>query len=130
MDDLQLLIGISVTFKGFMGEELAIARKAHEVRDRIKDEKTSFNKNVSKLNVNQVLGYKTMMSDLKAKFQKRCEDMKGTIQGLKKNAEKVVIAYNDTLKRKACGQLGIDPSVLKKKKTATISSSQPTHATA
>ena len=42
IDDLQLPIGISVTFQGFVGEELTITQKAHEQKAKIRHENALF----------------------------------------------------------------------------------------
>nr|XP_020188130.1 neuromodulin-like [Aegilops tauschii subsp. strangulata] len=56
------------------------------------------------------------MTDLKAQFNKKCEEAKGSRDRMKYYAEKCIQAHNEAEKRKALGRPGIDPKLAAKKK--------------
>jgi hypothetical protein len=109
LEDLQLPIGINFTFQGLVNQELAIAQKVIEQKTKIDDEKAIFKKHVAKLSATDIEKFKLMMTDLKAEFQKRYDEAKGSRERLKHYAEKCVQAHNEGLKRNALGRPAIDP---------------------
>jgi hypothetical protein len=116
LDDLQLPIGISVTFEGFIAKEIAIAQKVIEQKNKIKPEKVVFEKHMDKLSAKEIQSFKQMMADMKEEFQRRRDDAKRARDRLKHYAEKCVQAQNEGLKRTALGRPAIDPKLDKKKK--------------
>src|SRR3989337_4204809 len=78
IDDLQLPTGISVTFQGCIAKELSIAQKVIEQKNKIDHEKAVFKKHMAKLSVTDVQKFKLMLADLKAEFQRRRDEAKGS----------------------------------------------------
>ena len=71
---------------------------------------------MAKLSVADVQNFKQMMNDLKAQFNKKREEAKGSHERMKYYAQKCVQAHNEAEKRKALGRPGIDPKLAAKKK--------------
>jgi uncharacterized coiled-coil DUF342 family protein len=71
---------------------------------------------MARLSVTEVQNFKQMMIDLKAEFQKRRDEAKGSHECLKRYAEKCVQAHNEAVKRKSLGHPCIDPKLAAKKK--------------
>ena len=115
-DDLQLPIGISVSFHGAIAHELALAQKIVELKHKIDCEKARFKKHMAKLSVADVQSFKTMLHELKDLFHKKHEEAKGSREQMKYFAEKCVQAHNEAEKRKALGRPGIDPKMVAKLK--------------
>ena len=83
IDNLQLPVDISVTFHGAIANELALAQKIVELKNKIDHEKAHFKKNMTKLSVANVQIFKKMPHDLKAEFQKNREEAKGSRKRMK-----------------------------------------------
>ena len=105
-DDLQLPIGLSISFHGAIAPELALAQKIVELKHKIDYEKAQFKKHVAKLSVTDVQNFKTMMHELKEAFHKKRDEAKGSRERMKLLAAKCVQAYNEAEKRKALGRPG------------------------
>ena len=58
IDDLQLPVDISFTFHGAIANELALAQKIVELKNKIDYEKAQFKKNMAKLSVADVQSFK------------------------------------------------------------------------
>ena len=65
IDDLQLPMDISVTFHGAIANELTLAQKIVELKNKIDYEKAHFKKNMAKLSVADVQIFKKMLHELK-----------------------------------------------------------------
>ena len=65
IDDLQLPVDIGVTFHGAIANELALAQKIVELKNKIDFEKAHFKQNMAKLSVADVQIFKKMPHDLK-----------------------------------------------------------------
>ena len=107
---------ISVTFHGAIANELALARKIIELKNKIDYEKAHFEKHMAKLSVADVQIFKKVMHDLKAELSKKHEEAKGSRERMKYYAQKCVQAHNEAEKRKALGRPGIDPRMAAKQK--------------
>ena len=70
---------------------------------------------MAKLSVADVQIFKKMMNDLKAEFNKKREEAKGSRECMKYYAQKCVQAHNEGGKRKALGCPDIDPKMAAKK---------------
>jgi len=116
IDDLQLPVDISVAFHGAIANELALAQRIVELKNKIDYEKAEFKKHMAKLSVADVKIFKQMMQDLKAEFNKKREEAKGSHERMKYYAQKCVQAHNEAEKRKALGRPGIDPKMAAKQK--------------
>ena len=73
-DDLQLPIGLSVSFHGAIALELALARKIVELKHKIDYEKAQFKKHMAKLSVTDVQNFKVMLHELKEAFHKKRDE--------------------------------------------------------
>lgn len=124
VDSLELPIGMSVTFQGLVNEELTVAQKAVQQREKIHHEKTLLKANIYKFYANQIHGYQIMMKDLKDEFEKRCDAVKGALMCLEKKIEQMVQSHNAMLKRKALGQPTLDPKIIEHSKKASKSLDQ------
>ena len=62
---------ISVTFHGATANEVALAQKIVEIKNKIDYEKAHFKKNMAKLSVADVQIFKKMLHDLKEEFHKK-----------------------------------------------------------
>ena len=71
---------ISVTFHGAIANELALAQKIVELKNKINHEKAHFKKNMAKLSVADVQNFKLMLHDLKEAFRKKREEAKGSCE--------------------------------------------------
>ena len=111
IDDLQLPIGISVSFHGAIANELALAQKIIELKNKIDYEKAQFKKHMAKLSLADVQNFKQMLHDLKEQFQQKREAAKGSRERMKLSAAKCVQAHNEAEKHKALGRPGIDPKL-------------------
>nr|XP_045089613.1 nucleolar protein dao-5-like [Aegilops tauschii subsp. strangulata] len=111
IDDLQLPVDISVTFHGAIANELALAQKIVELKNKIDYEKAQFKKNMAKLSVADVQSFKRILHDLKEEFHKKREEAKGSREQMKYFAGKCVQAHNEAEKRKALGRPGSKPKV-------------------
>ena len=120
IDDLQLPIGISVSFHGAITNELALAQKIVELKNKIDYEKAQFKKHMAKLSVADVQNFKQMLHDLKEQFQQKREAAKGSRERMKLSAAKYVQAHNEAEKRKALGHPGINPKMVAKKKKPVV----------
>src|SRR4051812_41801334 len=89
-DDLQLPIGLSVSFNGAIASELALAQRIVELKHKIDYEKAQFKKHVDKLSVQDVKNFKIMLHELKESFLKKCEEAKGSRERIKNLADKWV----------------------------------------
>ena len=69
IDSLQLPVGTSVTFHSAIANELALAQKIIELKNKIDYEKTHFKKNMHKLSVADVQIFKKMLNDLNTEFR-------------------------------------------------------------
>ena len=69
---------ISVTFHGAIANELDLAQKMVELKNKIDYEKAQFKKHMAKLSVVDVQSFKKMLHDLKEEFHKKREDAKGS----------------------------------------------------
>ena len=98
IDDLQLPVDISVTFHGAIANELALAQKIVELKNKIDHEKAHFKKNMAKLSVADVQIFKKMLDDLKEEFHKKREEAKGSRERMKYFAQKCVQAHNEAKK--------------------------------
>ena len=127
IDDLQLPVDISVTFQGAIANELAIAQKIIELKNKIDYEKAHFKKHMDRRSVADVQNFKQMMHDLKDQFNKKREEAKGSHERMKYYAQKCVQAHNEAEKRKALGRLGIDPKLaaMKNKKSVKAQPDDP-----
>ena len=67
-DDLQLPIGLSVSFHGAIAPELPLAQKIIELKHKIDYEKAQFKKHMAELSATDVQNFKTMMHELKEAF--------------------------------------------------------------
>ena len=124
-DDLQLPIGLSVSFHGAIAPELALAQKIVELKHKIDYEKAQFKKHMAKLSVTDVQNFKTMLHELKEAFHKKREEAKGSRERMKLLAAKCVQAYNEAEKRKALGCPGIDPKMSTKQKKPVVDQAEP-----
>ena len=61
-------MGISVTVHSAIANELALAQKLVELKNKIDYEKAHFKKNMHKLSVADVQIFKKMLNDLKTEF--------------------------------------------------------------
>ena len=120
IDDLQLPVDISVTFHGAIANELALAQKIVELKNKIDYEKPHFKKNMAKLSVADVQIFNKMLHDLKEEFHKKREETKGSREHMKYFAQKCVQAHNEAKKRKALGRPGIDPKMAAKQKKKSV----------
>jgi hypothetical protein len=77
MDDLQLPIGISVTFQGFIAAEMAIAQKVIELQNKIDYENKAFMENIHSLSAQDVENFKIKLAEMKAEFHTCREEAKG-----------------------------------------------------
>ena len=102
-DNLQLPIGLSVSFTGAIASELALAQRIVEVKKKIDYEKAQFKKHMAKLNVEDVRNFKVMLHELKEAFHKKREEAKGSRERMKHLAAKCLQGYNEAEKRKALG---------------------------
>nr|XP_020184389.1 nucleolar and coiled-body phosphoprotein 1-like [Aegilops tauschii subsp. strangulata] len=127
IDDLQLPVDISVTFHGAIANELALAQKIVELKNKIDHEKAHFKKHMAKLSVADVQIFKKMLHDLKEEFHKKREEAKGSRERMKYYAQKCVQAHNEAEKRKDLGRPGIDPRMAakQKKKSAAAQTEAP-----
>ena len=73
-DDLQLPIGLSISFNGAIASELAIAQRIVELKHKIDFEKAQFKKHVAMLNMQDVKNFKIMLHELKEAFHKKREE--------------------------------------------------------
>ena len=64
-DDLQLPIGLSVSFNGAIASELALAQRIVELKNKIDYEKAQFKKNMAKLSVADAQSFKETLHVLK-----------------------------------------------------------------
>ena len=78
IDDLQLPVDIIVTFHGAIANELSLAQKIVDLKNKIDYEKAHFKKNMAKLNVADVQIFKKMLHDLKEEFHKKRGEAKGS----------------------------------------------------
>ena len=125
-EDLQLPIGLSVSFNGAIASELALAQRIVELKNKIDYEKAQFKKHVAKLSVQDVRNFKVMLHELKEAFLKKREEALGSRERMKILADKCVLAYNEAEKRKSLGRPGIDPRMeAKKKKKLTADQPAP-----
>ena len=115
-DDLQLPIGLGVSFTGAIASELALAQRIVELKNKIDYEKAQFKKHVAKLSVQDVRNFKVMLHELKEAFLKKLQEAQGSRERMKSLADKCVLAYNVAEKRKSLGRPGIDPRMAAKKK--------------
>ena len=115
IDSLQLPVGISITFHSTIANEMALAQKLVELKNKIDYDKAHFKKNMHKLSVADVQIFKKMLHDLKSEFHKKREEAKDSRQRMKSYAQKCVQAHNEAEKRKALGRPGIDPRMVAKK---------------
>ena len=60
-DDLQLPVGLSVSFHGAITPELALAQRIVELKNKSDYEKAQFKKHMAKLSVTDVQNFKKMM---------------------------------------------------------------------
>ena len=72
LDDLELPIGISVSFHSAIATELALAQKIVELKNKIDYEKAQFKKNMAKLSVADVQSFKQTLHELKEQFHQKC----------------------------------------------------------
>lgn len=77
-----------------------------------------------KLIVADVQKFKQMMTDIKAQFNKKREEAKGSRDRMKYYAEKCVQADNEAEKRKAVGRPGIDPKLVARKRRSVLKLNQ------
>ena len=75
-DDLQLSIGLSVSFNGAIASELDLAQRIVELKQKIDYEKAQFKKHMAKLSVQDVKNFKIMLHELKEAFLKKREKLK------------------------------------------------------
>ena len=108
-------MGISVTFHGAIPNELALAQRIVELKNKIDYEKAHFKKNMHKLSVANVQISKKLLHDLKTEFHKKREEAKGSRERMKSYAQKCVQAHNEAEKRKALGRPAIAPRMAAKK---------------
>ena len=73
-EDLQLPIGLSVSFNGAIASELALAQRIVELKNKIDYEKAQFKKHVAKLSVQDVRNFKVMLHELKEAFLKKRQE--------------------------------------------------------
>ena len=78
-DDLQLPIGLSVSFNGAISSELALARRIVELKNKIDYEKAQFKKHVAKLSVQDVRNFKVMLHELKEAFLKNAKKLRAHV---------------------------------------------------
>ena len=95
IDDLQLPIGISVAFHSVIANELALAQKIVELKNKIDYENAQFKKNMAKLSVDNVQSFKQMQHDLKEEFHKKRDEPNGSRERMKYFVEKCVQAHNE-----------------------------------
>ena len=74
---------IGVTFHGAIANELALAQKIVELKNKIDYEKAHFKKNMAKLSVADVQIFKKMLHDLKEEFHKKRTEAKGSRERMK-----------------------------------------------
>ena len=94
-EDLQLPIGLSVSFNGAIASELALAQRIVELKHKIDYEKAQFKKHVAKLSVQDVRNFKVMLHELKEAFLKKREEAQGSRERMKSLADKYVLDYNE-----------------------------------
>ena len=114
-EDLQLPIGLSVSFHGAIASELTIAQRIVELKQKIDFEKSQFKKHMAKLSVQDVKNFKIMLHELKEAFLKKPAEAQGSCERMKVLTDRCVQAYNEAEKRKALGHPGIDPRMAAKK---------------
>ena len=107
-EDLQLPIGLSVSFNGAIASELALAQRIVELKNKIDYEKAQFKKHVAKLSVQDVRNFKVMLHELKEAFLKKRQEAQGSRERMKSLADKCVLAYNEAEKHKDLGGPGIE----------------------
>ena len=83
IDDLQLPVDISVTFHRAIANELALAQKIVELKNKIDYEKAHFKKNMAKLSVADVQNFKVMLHELKEAFHKKRDEAKRSRERMK-----------------------------------------------
>ena len=120
MDDLQLRIGLSVSFNGTIASELALAQKIVELKHKIDFEKAQFKKHMVRLSVKDVQNFKIMLHELREAFRTKRDEAQGSRERMKLSTAKCVQAYNEAEKRKALGRPGIDPRMAAKKKKSQL----------
>ena len=123
-DDLQLPIGLSVSFNGAIASELALAQHIVELKHKIDYEKAQLKKHVAKLSVQDVKNFKIMLHELKEAFHKKREEARGSRERMKSLADKCVQAYNEAEKHKALGRPSIDPRMAAKKKKPAVAQAE------
>ena len=94
LDDLQLPVDISVAIHGAIANELALVQRIIELKNKTDHEKAHFKKHMHKLSVVDVQIFEKMMNDLKAEFNKKREEAKGSRKRMKYYAQKCVQAHN------------------------------------
>ena len=82
-EDLQLPIGLSVSFNGAIASELALAQRIVELKNKIDYEKAQFKKHVAKLSVQDVRNFKVMLHELKEAFLKKLQEAQGSRERMK-----------------------------------------------
>ena len=87
-------MGISVMFHRAIANELALAQKIVELKNKIDYEKAHFKKHMHKLSVADVQIFKKMLHDLKEEFHKKHEEAIGSRERMKYYAQKCVQAHN------------------------------------
>ena len=75
-EDLQLPIGLSVSFNGAIASELALAQRIVELKHKIDYEKAQFKKHMAKPSVQDVRNFKVMLHELKEAFLKKRQKLK------------------------------------------------------
>ena len=103
-EDLQLPIGLSISFNGAIASELDLAQRIVELKHKIDYEKAQFKKHVAKLSVQDVRNFKVMLHELKEAFLKKRQEAQGSRERMKSLADKCVLAYNEAEKRKSLGR--------------------------
>ena len=119
-EDLQLPIGLSVSFNGAIASELALAQRIVELKHKIDYEKAQFKKHVAKLSVQDVRNFKVMLHELKEAFLKKRQEAQGSRERMKSLADKCVLAYNEAEKRKSLVVLALTPGWQQRKRRSFL----------
>ena len=73
-------IPISVTFHGAIANELALAQKIVELKNKIDYEKAQFKRNMAKLSVADVQSFKQTLHELKEQFHQKLQEVMSNTQ--------------------------------------------------
>nr|XP_020161733.1 uncharacterized protein LOC109747049 [Aegilops tauschii subsp. strangulata] len=107
-----------------IANELALAQKIIELKNKIDHEKAQFKRNMAKLSVADVQSFNQTLHDLKEEFQKKREAAKGSRERMKLSASNCVQVHNEAEKRKALGRPSIDPKLAAKKKKPVVAQAE------